>query len=320
VVFFLRNAKKNGNGWVAQCPAHEDQKPSLSITEGADGRVLLKCFADCSFDDVCTALRIDSRSLGPTNAAFRSAPEKSEVATYDYLDENRNLLFQVVRYDPKSFTQRRPNGKGDWAWNLKGVRRVLYRLPELLAADPETTVFIVEGEKDAGKLAGLGLLATTNAAGVSKWRDEYSETLRGRHVCIVPDNDKPGHNHAEKVATSLQGIAASVRILLLPSLPDKGDVTNWLGMGGTVEQFRALAIEAPAWKPKEKQPVSLALHSQAARKTDLGNAIRFSQLHGQDALLLRFEKVACLGYPALAVRFHGCSASARQRYCYLNLF
>ncbi|MBA2526534.1 MAG: hypothetical protein H0V18_12265 [Pyrinomonadaceae bacterium] len=282
VISLLKGVKKSGSGWVAQCPAHEDQRPSLSINEAPDGRVLLHCHANCSFDQICTALRIDSRSLGP-DVAFRYAPKKPErriVATYDYLEENGNLLFQVVRYYPKSFTQRRPDGKGGWAWNLKGVGHVLFGLLGLLAADPETTVFIVEGEKDAGQLAGLGLLATTNAGGVGKWKDEYSETLRGRQVVIVPDNDKPGHKHAEKVATSLHRIAASVRVLFLPNLPEKGDVSDWFGAGGTPEQFRALAAEAPAWKPQGQQTEKLA--PGEVRATDLGNARRLVSLHGQD--------------------------------------
>ena len=82
---------------------------------------------------------------------------KRIVATYDYRDERGGCLYQVVRFEPKGFAQRRPDGNGGWIWNLDGVRQVPYRLPELLAADPDEWVLIVEGEKDADRLAGFGL-------------------------------------------------------------------------------------------------------------------------------------------------------------------
>jgi hypothetical protein len=90
------------------------------------------------------------------------------VATYDYCDEHGAVLFQVVRFAPKTFRQRQPKD-ADWSWKMDGVRRVLYRLPELLAGDLTTTVFIAEGEKDADALVKLGLLATTNVSGAGKW-------------------------------------------------------------------------------------------------------------------------------------------------------
>src|SRR5205823_4705078 len=93
---------------------------------------------------------------------------RSVAAAYTYRDENGRLLYEAVRFKPKGFSQRRPNGKSGWAWNLKGVRRVLYRLPELLAADPTATVYVVEGEKDADRLARLGLVATTSPCGAGK--------------------------------------------------------------------------------------------------------------------------------------------------------
>jgi putative DNA primase/helicase len=90
------------------------------------------------------------------------------VATYDYLAERGELIFQVVRFDPKDFRQRRPDGNGGWIWTVKGVRQVPYRLPELIVTPIETSVFIVEGEKDADNLAMLGLAATCNAG--EPWR------------------------------------------------------------------------------------------------------------------------------------------------------
>jgi len=153
-------------------------------------------------------------------------PERAKgriTATYDYVDETGKLLYQVVRFQPKRFAQRRPDGKGGWVWGLKGVRRVVYRLPNVVKAEQ---VFIVEGEKDADALGRLGLVATTCPMGAGKWRAEYSGALQGKRVIILPDNDAPGQEHASQVAASLQGVAASVKVLSLPGLPGKGDVSD----------------------------------------------------------------------------------------------
>src|SRR5262249_35656556 len=155
------------------------------------------------------------------------------VATYDYRDEQGNLLYQTVRYDPKDFRQRRPDGKGSWLWNLQGVRRVLYRLPQLYAAPTEQPVFLPEGEKDVDNLTKVGLPATTNACGAkAEWLPDYSESLRGRHVFIISDNDDPGRDHAEAAAQALYGVADGVTVLVLPDLPEKGDVSDWLEIEG----------------------------------------------------------------------------------------
>src|SRR5262249_704766 len=105
------------------------------------------------------------------------------VKTYDYLDEAGEHLFQVVRYEPKDFRQRRPDGRGGYINNLKDTRRVPYRLPELVkAVAAGETIYIPEGEKDVDNLRAIGLVATTNPGGIKKWRDEYSEHLRGADV------------------------------------------------------------------------------------------------------------------------------------------
>ena len=153
------------------------------------------------------------------------------VTTYDYRDESGELLFQVCRMEPKDFRQRRPDGNSGWTWKTKGVRRVLYRLPELLVADPSEIVFIVEGEKDVDRLRSMGLVATCNAGGAGKWRREYADCLQDRHVAIIADNDAPGMKHAETVARSLHETAASVKLVELSDVGQrKGfDVSDWLG-------------------------------------------------------------------------------------------
>jgi hypothetical protein len=131
-------------------------------------------------------------------------------------DETGRSLYQAVRFEnPKTFRQRRVLPDGTTPWGLDGVRLVLYRLPELLAADPALTVFVVEGEKDADRLIDAGLIATTSVMGAGKWRPSTPRLLKGRHVVVIPDNDRPGREHADAVVASLLGVAASVRLMPL---------------------------------------------------------------------------------------------------------
>jgi hypothetical protein len=177
--------------------------------------------------------------LAPTLRAGRQI-----VATYDYRDERGDLLFQVCRVEPKTFMQRRPDDNGGWTWHVKGVRQVPYRLPELIATPADCTVFVVEGEKDADQLVNCGLVATCNAGGVGKWQSGYAAFFRGRDVAILPDNDDAGRDHARSVASNLIPTAARVRILELPGLAPKGDVSDWLDAGGTSEALERLVKDA----------------------------------------------------------------------------
>jgi len=251
----LKGVQRNGVGWSARCPAHKDTHNSLSISTGDDGRVLINCHAGCSFDDVCAAIDFRQSDLFADNGrGKRNGNTKSQiVATYDYQDESGRLLYQVVRYYPKDFRQRRPNGKGGWFWSMQGVRRVLYRLPELLAADPDEKVYICEGEKDVDRLIGLGLVATCNVGGAGKWRDEYSDHLKERRVAIVRDNHLTGTNHARLVVKSLQGKAAEIKILEPPGLLDKGDVSDWLDAlpedADATDRLAGLVDRTPVWEP-----------------------------------------------------------------------
>ncbi|NZA02858.1 toprim domain-containing protein [Ottowia beijingensis] len=195
----------------------------------------------------------------PAPAKSAPAPKASKaptkiVSTYDYRNEQGELLMQVVRMEPKTFRQRRPDGER-WSWSVKDVRVVPYRLPELAAA-PDAVVYLVEGEKDADRLASLGLVATCNAGGAGKWRKEHSEFLRGRHVVVLPDNDDAGREHARKAVKALRGIATDVRVVELPDLPEKGDVSDWLDAGGSVAALEDMLKEAPAAnaEPGEDEP------------------------------------------------------------------
>jgi hypothetical protein len=173
----------------------------------------------------------------------------SWTGAYDYRDEQGELLFQVVRMEPKDFRQRRPLPGGGWSWSVKDVRKVPYRLQELAKADLTRVVCIPEGEKDVDRLVALGLIATCNPGGAGKWKTEYSEFLRDRSVVVFPDNDDVGQEHAEEVARSLMGIAGAVKVVNLPGLPPKGDISDWLDAGGTREKLGELGNAAPMFQP-----------------------------------------------------------------------
>jgi len=180
--------------------------------------------------------------------------EKKIVATYDYIDESGTLLYQNCRLDrtenpdaPKSLP-RRPDGNGGWIWDLKGTRRVLYRQSEFVQSSKQDWVFVCEGEPDTDRLNGLGLVATTSGSATS-WRPEFAEFFRGRLVCILPDNDVAGKRYADTVADSLHGVASEVRIVELPGLPEKGDVSDWFDAGHQVPELNKLIEKAKPCKP-----------------------------------------------------------------------
>jgi hypothetical protein len=216
-------ARRSGSAWMAKCPAHEDSNPSLSIRE-ASGKVLLHCHAGCTQRDVVEALK--ARGLWEA-AAPATTWAKRIVATYDYTDAAGELLYQIVRFAPKDFRQRRPDGRGGWIWK-KHPDQVLYHLPEVLEAP---IVFVVEGEKDVETLREWGFVATTNAGGAkAPWLPTFTETLRGREVILIPDADQPGRARVLRIARALLGKAA--RIIILDDLPGyTTDITAWFQAG-----------------------------------------------------------------------------------------
>jgi hypothetical protein len=220
------------------------------------------------------------------------------VAKYDYCDEVGNVLFQVVRFDPKDFRQRKPNPDGGWQWKVEGVRVVPYRLRELLA-EPTRPVVIVEGEKDADTLAGIGLVVTCNAGGAGKWLAEHSEFLRGRIVIIIPDNDEAGRNHAQQVAQLLHGIAESVRIVELPGTSDKGDVSDWIAAGGTASDLLTLANNTPEWNPSSQNSVRAPIEGDRAQNEF--SPIPASQLGNEDQIDWLWHGWLARGYITLLV-------------------
>lgn len=234
------DAKRHGAGWSAKCPAHDDRHASLSIGTGDDGRTLLHCHGGCSLDAILGAVSLETRDLFPDKPQT-----KAIVATYSYRDEAGGHLFDVVRFAPKDFRQRRADG----AWTMAGVRRVLLGLPEL-HAQPE--VYVVEGERDVLALRAIGLPATTNPGGAGKWRPDYADQLimaGATHVVVLPDHDAPGLKHAREVAMSCQAVGLTATIVELPGLAAKGDVSDWLAAGHTKAELIALVKATGLFAP-----------------------------------------------------------------------
>ncbi|MCS3751352.1 hypothetical protein GGQ19_002547 [Salinibacter ruber] len=281
--------------WEARCPAHNDRIPSLSISLAPEGHLLVHCHAGCPTEAVMSAVGLEMSDLYPPSASpskkkapkkhspnpesAKPEPAKSESAqsppsnqnpgsktktgrfgeitgTYDYYDAEGTLLYQVVRFVPKKFRQRRPNPKGGWIWSLKGVGRVLYLLPEMLEAIGEGhPILIVEGEKDVETAlrmrseldasSGRFFSATTAPGGAGKWRSSFSRFFKGAHVWIVPDIDEAGFDHARQVAKRLRGVAESIKVLRLPSTTRHFDLSDWAAQGKTGTDLLHLSDQSP---------------------------------------------------------------------------
>jgi 5S rRNA maturation endonuclease (ribonuclease M5) len=239
----LEGVRASGGKFMARCPAHDDSRASLSVNAGTDQPVVLHCHAGCEPDDILAKLGLTWAELSNADDDQRRRHEGAEwtpagpaTAVYDYRDEQGALLFQVLRTADKQFRQRVPDptAKSGWTWRLGDVRRVLYRLPELVAAVEEgREVWIVEGEKDVHALERAGVTATCNSGGAGKWRPEYAAFLIEASVTIVADRDGPGQAHARHVAQELTGIASSVRVV---EAAEGKDVADHLAAGLALEQ------------------------------------------------------------------------------------
>ena len=276
----LPDMPQRGREWRGPCPIHQGKNDNFAVNSATGewfchsvcgrGGDILELEAALNGGDFPTrkaeVFRLigrlqpeyrhnGTRTNGDSAGTPRSKPTKPtgaargwrEVERYQYVDRDGSLLSEVIRYahpnGEKAFRQRRPDGCGGFTWNLDGIERVPYRLPELLKAE---TVYLAEGEKDVHTLEGWGLAASCNAGGSGNshlyagWADYFHD----RHVVILPDNDEPGRKHAAAVAAALLSVAASVRIVELPGLPAKGDVTDWRDASGTFDRLQELTEAA----------------------------------------------------------------------------
>ena len=254
VILEACHGRRVGSGFMICCPAHEDRNPSCSITQAGD-RLLVHCHAGCDQKAIIAALRDRGLWDGPERP-FRPArrasgqarrtmgPRKIE-ATYPYCDETGRVLFEVVRFSPKGFAQRRPNGDGGWTWGA-GKRIVLYHLVELIQSP---IVFIVEGERDVETMRSWGFAATCNPMGAGKWRDEFNPFFKDKNIFVVPDRDEPGYAHARSIIAGVKPFAATVKWI---DLEDSKDVTEWFEKGHS--EVELLTLLETFWTRREVTP------------------------------------------------------------------
>jgi len=289
--------------WKARCPAHDDNNPSLSVTVGHDYPVLLHCHAGCDFSSIADELDSLSTSWAPW--------EGTEVDRYTYESADGDPLFDVVRFEmrdeehpacgDKDFRQQAhlPNHEeaGEngcppgYVWGRKkhDIDPVLYRLPEVReAADAGEIMFVVEGEKDVHTLEEWGFTATTNPQGTGEWKTQHTEALSGARVVVLPDNDSEGREHGRMIAQEVLPAVESVRVVSLPDLPKKGDVTDWAQAGGTAERLKELVEEEPPLDPapnghedsQERRVFWYVNDDEGKIKIDRSRLIRFLEARG----------------------------------------
>ncbi len=275
---YLPSIKKaGGDEYKALCPWHDDHKPSLGINASKGTYYCQVCqkkgnayhlYAKLhGLDDKRDFPKILAGIAKDFGISDGDKPKRRLVTTYDYHTAGGELLFQTCRYEPKDFAQRRPDGKGGWIWKdvFKEIEPVLYRLPQVLQAQE---VLIVEGEKDVDNLVALGLTATTCPMGAKKWRDSYNESLRGRAVVLIPDNDQAGREHMAQVGASIREVVTSLKLLELPDLPSKGDVSDWLARFNgnkevAAERLSILIENAPKYEPVKPATIEDAVLLEA---------------------------------------------------------
>ncbi len=293
--------------WMALCPCHDDHSPSLSIKRTDRGGLVLYCHVckDERIDRrVCDAVGIKLADICPPSgrpAAVTTKPVTDPVSTrgvapmaeggklvetYIYRNADGSLNRLVARYESgvgdareKTFRQYRPDGNGGWVAGVKGVPEVPYRLPQLLASSPDDIVFIVEGEKCAEALVGLGLVATCNAGGAGKWPKEFREHFYDRDVVVLPDNDKPGADHAYKVVRSLE--CRLINVVTLPGLGEREDCADWIARGGTRDELLRIVAENTNLRPQipdHDEPSPVATAEAAASSRAWGELVPFDQL------------------------------------------
>ncbi|WIA57633.1 AAA family ATPase [Sphingobium sp. WTD-1] len=232
-------------------PGNSAKDRGTTVRDTDDGDVVFHSFNGGDWK----AIKDECRAKGLLPERQRLPDQWRVTGTYEFADADGSVLYRTVRKEhpakPKRFEAQRPNGKGGWLNKLGDCPRVIYRYPEIKAAigkaavtdEPMPTVYLVEGERKADKLAGWGFLATAVAFGAQGWRRSYAEALERCNVIILPDNDDVGRAFAQKASADLEAAGCSVRIIDLPGLPPKGDIMDWTG---SADDLRALVSEVPA--------------------------------------------------------------------------
>lgn len=240
-----RPVRRSGGGYMVSCPSHGgvdgDTNPSLEVSVGRDQPVLLNCHAGCTVEEVLAAAGLDWDAISAPRD--ESAPASREwmpnglthQETYQYLDADGNLVWEVLRSTNKQFLQRHPDPSGPrgWRWTAPALeKRVLYRLPQVLeAVAGGHEIWMPEGERDVHALERAGVVATTSAGGAKAWNPRYAESLRGARVTIVADCDEVGRAHARAIRASLVEVEAQARIVEAAQGKDARDHLEVHGLG-----------------------------------------------------------------------------------------
>lgn len=307
----------HGDSCKAVCPAHPDKEASLSISyDKAQGKTIIYCHAGCDIREI-----LDNVGLKMTDLFDRemSKNKNSNIEkVYKYTDKTGEMLFEKVRFKGKKFSQRRTveaatvwglekgtyyetfNGSNAYSTKkrdtnkkeFEGIEPVLYNLPAVIEAVKNgQPILFVEGEKDADNVNSIGLIATTTFDGASaskkksKWRESYNQYLKGAKVIILHDNDEPGRAHAKDIAKNIAAITESIKIIDLPDLDIKEDVSDWLSCGGTKDKLLDLVENAEKYDPNlEPEEINLINYNFS----DVGNAERLIAMYNK---IIRYNPV-----------------------------
>lgn len=263
---------RRGREVVARCPFHQDTHPSLRVNVEKQqwrcdvcdvGGDVFGFVERCRHESFAEALIWLAHRAGVSNGNGLGAssparhPQKAE-REHIYVDERREPVRKVViggrRPDgDKIVWQERPDGRGGWVKGTEGQRRVLYRLADLLG---KPAVVVAEGEKDVDRLWAIGIPATCNLGGAGNWNDSDTVQLKQagvERVRITGDHDDAGRRHNTVVARSCTAHGIDARPVLLPGVPDKGDVSDFVDAHGATAKadLEALLRAAPPWTDPE---------------------------------------------------------------------
>lgn len=242
----LGNAKKVNGSWLASCPlpthgqGNGDKNPSLSITDGVDGKPLFKCHGGCEQHDVFAAIRDygllpDLEPRAELLASIQPLPQTQSLEQeWHYTDEDGVTLFIKQRYKTndakgKTYKQLRVDEDGRRHSSITGAKIVPYNLPEVEdARQAGRTVFLTEGEKAADALKSIGVIATCTHQGASSFPEDAIQYFAGLNVVILPDNDKVGWEYARKAVKAIKTVANSIRVLDLQLEEAKEDAYEYV--------------------------------------------------------------------------------------------
>jgi len=259
----LGNAKKVNGQWLASCPVpghgrgNGDKNPSLSISEGPDGKALFHCHGGCDQGSVFSTMRergflpeLEGRNVEPL-ALIKPITRQLEQE-WHYSDEEGVTLFIKQRFRTadakgKDYKLIKVDEAGRRHATLGDARIVPYKLPELRdAVSKGRYVYLTEGEKAADAIISLGSVATSSHAGSGTWPDAITEYFAGANVVILPDNDTPGWKYAKKAAAKLLPVAKSIRVVDLGGEEQGDDAYEWIYSQGKTRQDLADLVKAQA--------------------------------------------------------------------------